>query len=664
MIDMSLLRGDGMMMRWLDRDHNRLRWLLIAILFFVPLIPPYILELQVSPLENAFRSTSNDFQYTNGDVETDQLEDPAIIWHDFDPYEHGLVTGIYWFKYTLPENRWRDPYLQWVYTFNAEIVLDGQMIYEAPASRFSVRDNPYFIKLPDDFSGKQIFIRIDFQQTHLHPGIMIIDSSLHFIQKVLLQSNYRILLGFTALLVSIAGTILYLARRQLSYLYFSLFALYIVCLCVGRSGELLGLFTHHSWIRYLLDVFLALGGFFFLGFYEEIFGKGKYHIHRWLKYTMLFLFAVLAIMAYLSPMFYYFTMTGVMENWVSPIILFIILVSAINTYRSKKDAETFWFMAGFVTFGLFVMVYFLQPIVQPVVDLLSTAFPWVQHFAGLLYGGDRFLHGIFILLFCMAMILNERIRSVYLEATQTAAELTRMSQSLEKLVQERTKALEQTNRNLRTSMQETAQVLAEVAVLEDRNRIAQDMHDHIGHSLTAALIQIEAAKLVAMKDVHLTLKKLEAARESVATGLDNIRETVRMMKLDYEERALIPSLQKLIQEIQNSTGVSVSYQPEILPDLDVNVKKTLYRALQEGLTNGIRHGRATHFYFSLNMKENWIQFRLGNNGKKYTGEPHGFGLNTMRERVEQLKGKMEIGSEANYGFLLSIDLPMEDHECG
>lgn len=157
----------------------------------------------------------------------------------------------------------------------------------------------------------------------------------------------------------------------------------------------------------------------------------------------------------------------------------------------------------------------------------------------------------------MVMILRERIRGVYLQAQQTADELAVMSESLEQLVRERTKELEQTNVHLRASMQETAQVIAEVAVLEDRNRIAQDMHDHIGHSLTAALIQIEAAKMLAAKDVILTLKKLEATRESVAAGLDSIRETVRMMKIDFEERALVPSVQKLIQEIQHSAGIIV-----------------------------------------------------------------------------------------------------------
>src|SRR5690606_2168687 len=125
---------------------------------------------------------------------------------------------------------------------------------------------------------------------------------------------------------------------------------------------------------------------------------------------------------------------------------------------------------------------------------------------------------------------------------------------------------------LRSSMQKTAEALAEVAVLEDRNRIAQDMHDRTGHSLTAALIQIEAAKMLVTKDTALALRKLEATRDSVASGLESIREKVRMMKLDYEERSLVPSIQKLIQETEHAMGIQIMYDPTPLPDLNTIVK--------------------------------------------------------------------------------------------
>lgn len=188
------------------------------------------------------------------------------------------------------------------------------------------------------------------------------------------------------------------------------------------------------------------------------------------------------------------------------------------------------------------------------------------------------------------------------------------------------------------------------------------MHDRTGHALTAALIQIEAAKLLMTKDVNMAKAKLEATRESVASGLESIRETVRMMKLDYEERSLVLSIQKLIQETETAVGVQIYYDPQPLPDLDPILKKTLYHALQEGVTNGIRHGKAARFDLSLKAEDNMISFQLSNNGEAYANQEFGFGLNAMRERVERLHGTLQLESNDQHVCVLRITLPLESND--
>lgn len=349
------------------------------------------------------------------------------------------------------------------------------------------------------------------------------------------------------------------------------------------------------------------------------------------------------------------------QNVVLPGVIVVILILTLRTYRKRRDTESFWYMAGIVTFGLFALLYFLMPFLLRVDEILPKWFQ-ISVVYKIMFAGDRFLHGIFILLFCMTMVLKARIESIFQKAQTTAEELQQLSESLEQLVEERTKALKQTNRNLRSSMQKTAEVLAEIAVLEDRNRIAQDMHDRTGHALTAALIQIEAAKLLVTRDTDLMLTKLEAARASVTGGLESIRETVRMMKLDYEELSLVMSIQKLIQETEASIGIQIYYAPEPMPDLEPILKKTLYLAFQEGLTNGIRHGKATRFDFSLKKEEGFIYFRLANDGEPYGGEEFGFGLKTMRERVESLNGTLQLETTDSHACVLRITLPVESNE--
>src|SRR5690554_802513 len=168
-------------------SRHGLNWLLIAILFFVPLVSLYLLEQYVRPSENAFQSVSSDFQYSNGDGQ----------WLDFDPIVHGemKVTGSYWFKTTLPENSWRDPYLYLQFVHNAEVYLDGQRMYTFK-SRYEYWEHPHLLKLPDGFTSQTLTIRIDFDHQYMYPGMITIDSPLNLIMKLALRSDYRIILGF------------------------------------------------------------------------------------------------------------------------------------------------------------------------------------------------------------------------------------------------------------------------------------------------------------------------------------------------------------------------------------------------------------------------------------------------------------------------------------
>lgn len=109
-------------------------------------------------------------------------------------------------------------------------------------------------------------------------------------------------------------------------------------------------------------------------------------------------------------------------------------------------------MAGIGTFSLTVLLYFLRP---PLEWLFEKIFPgWldISIFFEMMYEGDHFLHGMLILLYCMALVLRARIQSIYENAKKTAKKLKQLSDSLEQLVQERTKELEQANEHLRASM--------------------------------------------------------------------------------------------------------------------------------------------------------------------------------------------------------------------
>lgn len=227
-----------------------------------------------------------------------------------------------------------------------------------------------------------------------------------------------------------------------------------------------------------------------------------------------------------------------------------------------------------------------------------------------------------------------------------------LKKNLEDQVIERTHSLER-------SMRETSAALAEASVYEERNRIAQEIHDIVGHTLTSTILQIEAGKrLLQKKDIDSGVERLVEAQDLVRHSLNEIRGSVHMLKEDrYSDLTLM--LKQLIRTTEHNAGVvihAIIYDlPEMMPTA---YKKAIYHALQEGLTNGIRHGQSKEFHFSLESVGANLQFRLKDCGLGVNPVVMGFGLRTMKERVEQLGGSLSIDSEVNEGCLLEIDLPM------
>ncbi|WP_248928499.1 ATP-binding protein [Paenibacillus hamazuiensis] len=239
-------------------------------------------------------------------------------------------------------------------------------------------------------------------------------------------------------------------------------------------------------------------------------------------------------------------------------------------------------------------------------------------------------------------------------------QLSRLTHSLERLVQERTADLEQAHLRLQQSMRETAQAIAELQVVEERNRIAGDIHDIVGHTLTTTIVQLEAAKRLLLKNDDRGYEKLELSQDLVRRSMEEVRQAVRMMKQSGADYDLNEALQGLLAETAQAAGVAVEADIEPLPPLGALPKKVIFHALQEGLTNGIRHGECTRFRFELGHRDGRICFSLWNDGKKYEPAGTGIGLRVMTERVRSLGGSLELSSPEDGGCLLTFSLPDEE----
>lgn len=232
---------------------------------------------------------------------------------------------------------------------------------------------------------------------------------------------------------------------------------------------------------------------------------------------------------------------------------------------------------------------------------------------------------------------------------QLFSQMQYLNDNLEQQVAQRTHSLEK-------SMKATSEALAEMTVYAERNRIAQEIHDIVGHTLTSTILQIEAGKRLLNKDRDSAVGRLKEAQDLVRHSLNEIRNSVHMLKEDrYYD--IFQVMEQLVQDTERNTGAVIEAHMDSVEHLSLLHKKVLYHALQEGLTNGIRHGKSNKFQFRLHDDGATVHFSLTDNGVGASNLEMGFGLKMMNDRVQQLKGTLHIDSQANKGCLLRIELP-------
>lgn len=200
------------------------------------------------------------------------------------------------------------------------------------------------------------------------------------------------------------------------------------------------------------------------------------------------------------------------------------------------------------------------------------------------------------------------------------------------------------------------------AILQERTRISREIHDSVGHTLTSALTGLQtAAHAIGKSHYSLALEMIDRTKDNILSGLDDVRTSVHLLRENLPSHPFIPELMGLIEETEKLTNVEIACEIDtMIPELSPMIELTIYRALQEGITNGIRHGASTLFQFSLTYDSAYIRFMLADNGKPPLQIVHGFGLNAMNERVADVGGKLAISSHnLAGGVTLEITIPYQ-----
>jgi len=217
-------------------------------------------------------------------------------------------------------------------------------------------------------------------------------------------------------------------------------------------------------------------------------------------------------------------------------------------------------------------------------------------------------------------------------------------------------ALDEAHQRLR----EYAAQIETMATIAERNRLAREIHDNVGHYLTSIHIQLAAARALLEKNPVQAGSAIEKAQVLTREGLGQIRGSVAALRtLPTENRSLLEALADLVRETQNA-GIAVTLSLlGTLPELSSQVKFTLYRIAQEGLTNVRKHAQAGHIELILDCTNiSLVKLGVKDDGVGAISTTEGFGLLGVHERIQALDGQLRTVSKPGEGFLLEVELPI------
>lgn len=208
-------------------------------------------------------------------------------------------------------------------------------------------------------------------------------------------------------------------------------------------------------------------------------------------------------------------------------------------------------------------------------------------------------------------------------------------------------------------LEEAYAQLSETAVFQERNRIARDIHDNAGHSITAVIMQTEAAKLLIDVNPEEAKAKVISANIQAKNALDQMRESVHLLAGRDSSCSLKEELEEILAQTMDGTGVKIRCALEDVQLAGVK-RRFIANSLKECLANGMRHGGASAFYVELSSEAGVLCLTVSDNG---CGLPdnfkEGFGLRGIREKAVNFGGGIVYESESGDGCEIKITINAE-----
>ncbi len=279
------------------------------------------------------------------------------------------------------------------------------------------------------------------------------------------------------------------------------------------------------------------------------------------------------------------------------------------------------------------------PLGNPLLSSFSVSPPWYRSFIA---------YTLYWLLVAAALLSSMAI---------TYRRSKRRQAYLETLVQERTE-------ELRTTMEKLSEKERNAAILDERNRLASEIHDSVQQGLSGLALQLDATlKLPNLANAIQT--RLAVARRMVTFTRHEVQQAIWDLESPFlENDDLADALQKMAEFISVDSTL-IQLEVETLPQrLDSIAKHNLLRIVQEAITNAIRHGKAELISVKLQQNGESISLSISDNGCGFdpqeilnNGIGH-FGIRGMKARVSKINGTIDVDSKIGFGTTINVHVPL------
>ncbi|MGN0465920.1 MAG: sensor histidine kinase [Lachnospiraceae bacterium] len=217
------------------------------------------------------------------------------------------------------------------------------------------------------------------------------------------------------------------------------------------------------------------------------------------------------------------------------------------------------------------------------------------------------------------------------------------------------------NEKLQNANDELEKYAKETVIMtqtKERNRLAREIHDTLGHTLTGIIAGIDACIATISIAPDITKQQLEVISDVARQGMKEVRRSVNALRPDVlEQGGLLGAILKMIDETKLTTNANIVLSNHIKTlKFNEDEEDVIYRIIQESVTNAIRHGKAQNITITMEREYSIVHIIIKDDGIGATKIKEGFGLHHMQERIALLKGEIEY--DGSCGFTVKAKIPI------